>query len=151
VPLTTADSLLGGTHADANDYWVRTTSQSHPFIDRTVTHIEDRLSAHGYDVDGEVKYVELANEVASDRTDTTMLALVGFLIVLISMSGLANALTTSVLERTREIGLLRSIGARAPYRTSRKEEVEPVEPRLSACNWRKSPSRRRGGTEAGPV
>ncbi|MGZ4338055.1 MAG: ABC transporter permease [Gaiellaceae bacterium] len=29
------------------------------------------------------------------------------------MTGLANALTMSVLERTREIGILRSIGARA--------------------------------------
>jgi putative ABC transport system permease protein len=29
------------------------------------------------------------------------------------MAGLANALTMSVLERTREIGILRSIGARA--------------------------------------
>jgi putative ABC transport system permease protein len=30
-----------------------------------------------------------------------------------SMVGLANAITTNVLERTREIGILRSIGARA--------------------------------------
>jgi ABC-type lipoprotein release transport system permease subunit len=37
----------------------------------------------------------------------------GFLIVAISMAGLANALTMSVLERTREIGILRTIGARA--------------------------------------
>lgn len=29
------------------------------------------------------------------------------------MVGLANAITTNVLERTREIGVLRSIGARA--------------------------------------
>ena len=29
------------------------------------------------------------------------------------MAGLANAITMSVLERTREIGILRSIGARA--------------------------------------
>jgi ABC-type lipoprotein release transport system permease subunit len=32
-----------------------------------------------------------------------------------SMVGLANAITTSVLERTREIGILRSIGARARH------------------------------------
>jgi ABC-type antimicrobial peptide transport system permease subunit len=39
----------------------------------------------------------------------------GFLIVAIGMAGLANALTMSVLERTREIGILRSIGARARH------------------------------------
>jgi putative ABC transport system permease protein len=44
---------------------------------------------------------------------TTTLAEVGLLVVAISMAGLANALTMSVLERTREIGILRSIGARA--------------------------------------
>jgi ABC-type lipoprotein release transport system permease subunit len=37
----------------------------------------------------------------------------GFVIVAMSMVGLANAMTTNVLERTREIGILRSIGARA--------------------------------------
>ena len=41
------------------------------------------------------------------------IALLGFLIVAISMAGLANTLTMSVLERTREIGILRTIGARA--------------------------------------
>jgi ABC-type lipoprotein release transport system permease subunit len=37
----------------------------------------------------------------------------GFLIVAISMVGLANAITMSVIERTREVGILRTIGARA--------------------------------------
>jgi putative ABC transport system permease protein len=54
-----------------------------------------------------------AGEIASYRTLTTTLAAVGLLVVAISMAGLANALTMSVLERTREIGILRSIGARA--------------------------------------
>jgi len=115
VPLTTAHALLPGRPADANDYWVRTTSQSHPFIDRTTSRIEDTLAAHGYDVNSEVAYVKLANEVAGDQAITTTLGVVGFLIVLISMAGLAGALTTSVLERTREIGVLRSIGARARH------------------------------------
>ena len=39
--------------------------------------------------------------------------MLGFLIVAISMVGLVSAITMSVLERTREIGILRCIGARA--------------------------------------
>jgi len=113
VPLTTMHALLTSRPADANEYWVQTTSPDHAFIDRTTTRIEDTLTAHGYDVNSEVVYVKLANEIASNSTKTTMLAAVGLLVVAISMAGLANALTMSVLERTREIGILRSIGARA--------------------------------------
>jgi putative ABC transport system permease protein len=113
VPLTTLHGVLTGIPADANDYWVQTTSHDHAFIDRTTTAIEDTLTAHGYDVSSEIVYVMLADEIASYRTLTTTLAVVGLLVVAIGMAGLANALTMSVLERTREIGILRSIGARA--------------------------------------
>jgi len=113
VPLTTMHAVLTGMPADASDYWVQTTSHDHAFIDRTTTRIEDTLTTHGYDVNSEIVYVKLANEIASNRTMTTSFAVVGLLIVAISMAGLANALTMSVLERTREIGILRSIGARA--------------------------------------
>jgi putative ABC transport system permease protein len=92
---------------------VRTTTHDHTLIDRTTTRIEDTLTAHGYDISSEIKYVELANEIAQSRALTTTIALLGFLIVAISMAGLANTLTMSVLERTREIGILRTIGARA--------------------------------------
>jgi putative ABC transport system permease protein len=113
VPLTTMHAVLTGMPADASDFWVRTTSHDHAFIDRTTTRIEDTLTAHGYDVTSEVVYVRLADEIAGYRTVTTTLAVVGLLVVAIGMAGLANALTMSVLERTREIGILRSIGARA--------------------------------------
>ncbi len=113
VPLTTMHAVLTGMPADANAYWVQTTSHDHAFIDRTTTRIEDTLTTHGYDVSSQIVYVSLADEIASYRTVTTTLAVVGLLVVAISLAGLANALTMSVLERTREIGILRSIGARA--------------------------------------
>ncbi len=62
---------------------------------------------------GEITYVEERNEVAANRTITTTIAVFGLLIVAISMVALANAITMSILERTREIGILRCIGARA--------------------------------------
>jgi cell division protein FtsX len=79
---------------------------------RTTTRIEDAMAAAGYEVGTEIEYVAEADNVASNRTITTRVAVLGFLIVAISMVGLANAITMSVIERTREIGILRTIGAR---------------------------------------
>jgi len=115
VPLTTVHALMPGRSPDDNDYWVRTTSQDHALIDATTTRIQDTLTAHGYPNNSEIVYVKLATEVASYRSIITTLGGVGLLVVLISMAGLASALTMSVLERTREIGILRSIGARARH------------------------------------
>jgi ABC-type antimicrobial peptide transport system permease subunit len=83
------------------------------FVDRTTALLEDRLAGLGYEVTSEIRYVAERDEVAANRSLTTSIAVLGFLIVAISMVGLANAITTNVLERTREIGVLRSIGARA--------------------------------------
>jgi len=113
VPITTMHALLPGMPSDASDYWVRTTSHDHAFIDRTTTRVENTLNANGYDVTSQIVYVMLANEIANNQTLVTSVVVLGFLIVAISMAGLANALTMSVLERTREIGILRTIGARA--------------------------------------
>jgi len=112
APLSTMHAALTGMPADANDYWVRTTSHDHAFIDATRSSIDATLTSAGYDVGNEVEYISEANEVSSNRTLTTSVAVLGFLIVAISLAGLANTLTMSVLERTREVGILRSIGAR---------------------------------------
>ena len=113
VPRETMRAVFGVTPAGADDYWVRTTSPDHAFIDRTTTRLEDAMAAAGYDVGTEIEYVGEADNVASNRTVTTSIAVLGFLIVTISMVGLANAITMSVIERTREVGILRTIGARA--------------------------------------
>jgi putative ABC transport system permease protein len=113
VPRGTMRAFFGGSPAGADDYWIRTTSHDHAFIDRTATRLEDAMTANGYDFGTEIEYVSEADNVAQNRTVTTSIAVLGFLIVAISMVGLANALTMSVVERTREVGILRTIGARA--------------------------------------
>ena len=112
VPLATLRSLLDRPDA-ASTYWIRTSSTDEAVVDRTMTQLEDRLAALGYETGGEITYVAVRDEVAANRTVTTSVAVLGFLIVAMSMVGLANAITTSVIERTREIGVLRCIGARA--------------------------------------
>ena len=77
------------------------------------TRLEDTLTAAGYQVATEIEYVDEADNVATNRSITTSIAVLGFLIVAISMVGLANAITMNVIERTREIGILRCVGARA--------------------------------------
>jgi ABC-type lipoprotein release transport system permease subunit len=112
VPLTTARSLLDRP-AGASAYWVAFDTDDLAAIDRSTGQLEDRLAQLGYEVTSEITYVAERDEVAANRSLTTTIAVLGFVIVAMSMVGLANAITTNVLERTREIGIMRSIGARA--------------------------------------
>lgn len=114
VPLPTARRLVGQP-SGTRSYWIKADSTDTGAIDRTANEVEDRLAALGYDVATEITYVATRDEVAANRTLTTSIAVLGFVIVAMSMVGLANAVTTNVIERTREIGVLRSIGARARH------------------------------------
>ena len=111
VPLSTARKLLRAKDG-VNGYWVRSSSDDHGAIDRLNTRLEDTLTENGYQVGTEVTYVGERDNVAQNRTLTMTITVLGFLIVAISMVGLISAITMSVLERTREIGILRCIGAR---------------------------------------
>jgi putative ABC transport system permease protein len=112
APLSTLRKILDSPDT-VNGYWVQTTSLDHGLIDRTTTELEDRLAAAGYSIGTNIRYVDQARNVDANRQISSAIGILGFLIVAISMVGLVNAITMNVLERTREIGVLRCIGARA--------------------------------------
>lgn len=112
IPLTTGRTLLERPDG-ATSYLIRAESPDPATVDRVTTAVEDALAGLGYEVGSEVTYVAVRDEVAANRSLTTTITLLGFVIVATSMVGLANTVTTNVLERTREIGILRCLGARA--------------------------------------
>ncbi len=112
LPLTALQRVLH-TPGEVNSYWVVAAHKDHAFIDRLNTRLEDTLGAHGTQITTMVTYVGRRDAVAFNAKLTQSITVLGLVIVAISMVGLVNAITMGVLERTREIGTLRSIGARA--------------------------------------
>jgi putative ABC transport system permease protein len=75
------------------------------------TDIEDTMLSRGFVVNNVILYVaEEQNHQANQQIMNLMMA-VGGLIVLITMIGLMSMLTMNVIERTKEIGMLRCIGS----------------------------------------
>jgi putative ABC transport system permease protein len=112
VPVSALQSVLDMEGA-FNNYFVSTTTDDHALIDRTTTRLEDVLAARGDQAGTFVNYDMREQQVAANAKITMSITVLGLLIVAISMVALINAITMGVLERTREIGVLRSIGARA--------------------------------------
>ena len=112
APLTTMQSVLH-TPGAVNVYWIQTTYANHNLIDATNTRLEDAFVSRGLQMGTQIEYVGAANDRAAYRGVTTAITVLGLLIVAISMVGLINTITMVVLERTREIGILRCIGAHA--------------------------------------
>jgi putative ABC transport system permease protein len=112
MPLATLQGVLG-TPGEVNTYWVRSQSPDHAFIDRLTTRLEDTLATHGTPIATITWYDKKADNVAQNANITRSITVLGLVIVAISMVGLVNAITMGVLERTREIGMLRCVGASA--------------------------------------
>ncbi len=106
---------LDGTPGAANSLWVSTASSAHAAIDRAATAVTGRLAAAGYPVTTTKIYVLEAQFTASENSILAVVELLGLLVVAIMLMGLASTLTMGVIERTREIGILRCLGARSRH------------------------------------
>jgi putative ABC transport system permease protein len=112
VPLRWLQDTTGWGES-TNVLWLSTTSTDDRGIDRTTNAVEDALTADGYRVAPEKLYALKADNEAANDAILNMITMVGGVVVAIGMVGLVNSITMNVIERTREIGVLRCIGARA--------------------------------------
>jgi putative ABC transport system permease protein len=112
VPLTWLQHATGWGET-TNMLWLSLSDNTHDAIDRTTNAVEDALTAAGYRAAPEKLYALKAENKAANDAILNMIIVVGGVVVAIGMVGLVNAITMNVIERTREIGVLRCVGARA--------------------------------------
>lgn len=93
--------------------FIQTTTKDRGVIDRLSVNLEDFMLARGVTVGIMIHYVSQAQDKASNNGTVMIFLFVSMLVVLICMIGLMSTLTMNVLDRTKEIGMLRCIGGRA--------------------------------------
>jgi putative ABC transport system permease protein len=113
-PLPVLERLDGGP-ATADSLWLATASSGHAAIDRATAAAASRLAAAGYPVSTTEIYVTQAQITAADTAILTIVEILGLMVVAIMLMGLVSALSMGVIERTREVGILRCVGARARH------------------------------------
>lgn len=75
----------------------------------TVNDVSKAIQDMGYGVGGDATFLDQLNSFFG--TMRVMLGAVGGVALLVAAFGVANTMTMSILERTREIGLMKAIGA----------------------------------------
>ena len=92
-------------------YWVRTVSSDQQTVDAAASSVHRTLAQNGYVVGSNLGYVAVRENASEDRMVVTVIMAMGLPIVAIGMIGLVSSMSNNILDRTREIGILRSIGA----------------------------------------
>ena len=98
---------------DPSTYWVTGASLDEAGIEQLNGRLVEALSSAGYGVGTALRHVQRAGEREESRTIVAVIMALGLPLVAVGMIGLVSALTTNVLERRREIAILRSLGARS--------------------------------------
>jgi putative ABC transport system permease protein len=112
APLSTMQDVLR-LGDGVTGFYLRTDSTDHATIDRTSTGVADGMLSRGYVVDTNILYVLERSNQQRNQVVINLMLIVSLIIVLISLIGLMSTLTMNILDRTREIGMMRCLGSRA--------------------------------------
>jgi putative ABC transport system permease protein len=104
---------ISGHPGMANSLLIRAADKNHGAIDALAARLEGVMAASAHPSRSQVMYAGRATDKANAGSMMVIVDGIGLLIVAISMLGLVNAITMSIIERTREIGVLRCLGARS--------------------------------------
>jgi len=102
---------LTGSNGNVTGFFIQTTDDSKSVVDATSMSIEDRLEQIGTSVEIAKKYRIKETTMEQNLSIINMMAATSVIIILISMVGLTSNLTMNILDRTREIGVMRCIGS----------------------------------------
>ena len=109
MPFRTVLDYEGWT---TGNYWVRTTEPDAATVTAAADAIHRVMQQNGYRIGSTLQYLDREANQAENRLIVTVVMAMGLPIIAIGMIGLVSATTSKVVDRTREIGILRSIGAR---------------------------------------
>jgi putative ABC transport system permease protein len=112
APMSTLQKVLRIDN-EVNGFFIHATSSNHDDIDTVSTEIEESMLDSGYVMTNQIHYVMKERNQAQNAGIMDLFLVVSLLIVFISMIGLLSTLTMNILERTKEIGMMRCLGSRA--------------------------------------
>jgi putative ABC transport system permease protein len=113
TPMSTLSDILG-MGSNVTGFWILTDDgKDEKLIDRTTTAIEDDMADRGITISTQISYVAKQQNIDNNNALLTLLLMISVVIILISMIGLISTLTMNIMDRTKEIGMLRCIGSKS--------------------------------------
>ena len=104
---------LTNSAGTVNALWLTTKPASDQFVNQVSDSLQARLGQAGYSATIQKSYVETAQNENGNNSIVTLVEALGLLVAGIALIGLVGTLTLALIERTREVGILRCLGAGA--------------------------------------